>query len=901
MDSSRGPRSAQLAPASRQQQQIETMNRIRVALGEVHSPMLRDILAHITNSQRDMELIGELPLNHLKQSIAENKPDVVICDVQQEEFPRVCVELFAEADPPVVVGLARDGRDASVCIPNAGVAQLMSVVRSATWQADESKIVELARPPATDRTVEVTDPYASNQECLEDQLRLVDLALLAELEAFESTVWEESTQRLQGLAISPDEVRALLENAPPGTLQGASGELRRRRARLQEWTAKRIAAFAGQPGRPPFVRLIEQFGLRPFEQFCVAATLALEIDRNKYGKAFALLQDDVTRKQPSFELFLRLWAGTDDAARVDPRRAFDTSQPLRRWNLLHLTTRETTEPSAMFGRRVELDDRISRFLLGLDDLGPQLNEFAAAGFWESESLRVPPPGALEARLIELVANIQRNAPGAPSRVVVHVYGRHGSGRKSLVAFVCQQRGLRLLRIDAARLVSLPASAFDEAMVALAREAMLEPSAACLENVDHLLDDDGPSAHALRTVAGVLGTFSPVSFVLGQRAWSPEGIFGEAVFHSVPVGLPDVASAQRIWVEELIDTPLAPEAGGRARAAAELASRFRLSAGQIRDAVAAAQTRALWYHPANAALTLHELYRGCREQCSQRLGALARQVTTEFGWDDLVLPVKQRSQLRELETAIRNAGGVLQDWNFESRLPYGRGITALFFGQSGTGKTMAAGILARELGLDLYKIDLSRVVSKYIGETEKNLDRIFQQAEDANAMLFFDEADALFGKRSAIKDAHDRYANIEIAYLLQKMEERLGVTILATNLKTNMDEAFVRRIRFGIEFPMPEYEERLNIWKRSLPAGISLADDVDLPLLAKRLRISGGSIMNVCLGAASIAYRPGGTIAMEHLAHSARRELEKLGHQFTESDFGRADVSGGGVAHGRSRT
>jgi SpoVK/Ycf46/Vps4 family AAA+-type ATPase len=280
--------------------------------------------------------------------------------------------------------------------------------------------------------------------------------------------------------------------------------------------------------------------------------------------------------------------------------------------------------------------------------------------------------------------------------------------------------------------------------------------------------------------------------------------------------------------------------------------------------------------------------------------LARQVTTEFGWDDLVLPQKQRSQLRELETAIRNAGGVLQDWNFESRLPYGRGINALFFGQSGTGKTMAAGILARELGLDLYKIDLSRVVSKYIGETEKNLDRIFQQAEDANAMLFFDEADALFGKRSAIKDAHDRYANIEVAYLLQKMEERLGVTILATNLKTNMDEAFVRRIRCWIEFPMPDYEERLQIWKRSMPREISLADDVDLALLAKRLRISGGSIMNVCVGAASLAYRPGGAIAMEHLAHAARRELEKLGHQYTASDFGQVDTSGGAVVHGRTR-
>ena len=192
------------------------------------------------------------------------------------------------------------------------------------------------------------------------------------------------------------------------------------------------------------------------------------------------------------------------------------------------------------------------------------------------------------------------------------------------------------------------------------------------------------------------------------------------------------------------------------------------------------------------------------------------MTTEFGWNDLILPVTQRNQLRELETAIRNVRGVLEDWKFESRLPYGRGITALFSGPSGTGKTMAAGILARELGLDLYQIDLSRVVSKYIGETEKNLDRIFEEAEDANAMLFFDEADALFGKRSAIKDAHDRYANIEVAYLLQKMEEREGVTIMATNLRANIDDAFLRRIRFLVDFPLLEQAHRLEIWRGALP-------------------------------------------------------------------------------------
>jgi SpoVK/Ycf46/Vps4 family AAA+-type ATPase len=238
--------------------------------------------------------------------------------------------------------------------------------------------------------------------------------------------------------------------------------------------------------------------------------------------------------------------------------------------------------------------------------------------------------------------------------------------------------------------------------------------------------------------------------------------------------------------------------------------------------------------------------------------------------------------------------VLEDWNFASRLPYGRGVTALFSGPSGTGKTMAAGILARELGLDLYQIDLSRIVSKYIGETEKNLDRIFEDARASNAMLFFDEADALFGKRSAIKDAHDRYANIEVAYLLQKMEEREGVTILATNLRANIDEAFLRRIRFVIEFPMPEFAQRQQIWRGSLPKEARLAPDVDLRTLAKRYALSGGSIVNVCVSAASLAYAPDGSIGMSHLLHATKRELQKLGEQYREDEFAPEPAVGAGL-------
>lgn len=870
------------------------MSRIRVALGDVQAAMLRDILAQITGLEPDMELIGHLAQVDLKAAVADQKPDVLICDVPAHDLPEICRELFSEPDPPVVVGLAREGREAAVCIPNAGAAQLMAVVRSAVGHLVESpRVIELGRPSDGERAGEATDPYTSNADCLNDQLRVLDLALLAEVDLFESTTWDEGPQRLQGLAVSPEEVRALLDAGGTAAGPRQSGELKRRRQRMSEWTSKRLAATSGRADAPPFVRLIDRFHLDPFEQFCIIAALAIEIDRNKYGKAFALLQDDVTRKQPSWELLLRLYEGSSDSARWDAARAFDAGRPLRRWSLIRLAPRDAGEPAAPFGRRIELDDRMSRFLLGLDDLGPEMEEFAVVGGWEPEPWGVAITGELEGRLVQLVGDVVDGARGAPPRLVLHVYGRRGSGKRTLIAGICRRRGLRLLRVDPTRLAAMQHAQLEEALTLLARESALQPTAVCIEMIDPLIEDEAlvSAAQALRTIARAVQTFSPVTFVTGQRPWMPEGLFTDGSFQSVFLDLPELAEARQIWASALRDAPLAPDTGGAETASGELAARFRLSPGQIHEAVAAAKTRALWDRPGSPALTLTDIYRGARDQSSPRLGSLARPVTTDFGWNDLILPDKPRDQLRELETAIRNATGVLQEWDFQSRLAYGRGITALFAGPSGTGKTMAAGILARELGLDLYKIDLSRVVSKYIGETEKNLDRIFQQAEDANAMLFFDEADALFGKRSAIKDAHDRYANIEIAYLLQKMEERLGVTILATNLQANMDEAFVRRIRFAIEFPMPEYAQRLDIWRRSLPAQLRLAEDVDLPLLARRLRISGGSIMNICLSAASLAYKPGGVVRMEHFARAAKRELQKLGRQFNEADFAPRELAG----------
>jgi SpoVK/Ycf46/Vps4 family AAA+-type ATPase len=346
--------------------------------------------------------------------------------------------------------------------------------------------------------------------------------------------------------------------------------------------------------------------------------------------------------------------------------------------------------------------------------------------------------------------------------------------------------------------------------------------------------------------------------------------------------PEAAWRAQLWKAAL---------DGRAKTAPDvdlsiLANRFQLTGGQIRDAAVTANNFALWHGAEPRSLSMADLYEACRLHSNQKLDALARKIHPKYRWDDIVLPADRVDQLRELCNHVKYRERVYGDWGFGRKLAYCTGLSVLFSGPSGTGKTMAADIIAGELGLDLYKIDLSTVVSKYIGDTEKNLSQIFDEAESSNAVLFFDEADALFGKRSEVKDSHDRYANIETGYLLQRMEEYSGVAILASNFKRNMDEAFVRRLHFAVEFPFPNVQERRRIWEGVWPDQTPLAADLDFEVMANRFEVSGGNIRNVALAATFLAAESDGSIVrMSHLMRAIQREYQKMGKVLTEVDLG----------------
>jgi adenylate kinase family enzyme len=330
---------------------------------------------------------------------------------------------------------------------------------------------------------------------------------------------------------------------------------------------------------------------------------------------------------------------------------------------------------------------------------------------------------------------------------------------------------------------------------------------------------------------------------------------------------------------------------------DVAAKFRLSIEQIRQAsevsrIAAGARGATL--PAAADLDF-----GARHASSSRVGELAARLEPAYGWAHLVLPDRQLDLLRSISSYLRHRDRVLSDWGYDRTVSRTQGLKVLFAGASGTGKTMAAQVLGAELGLEIFRVDLATVVSKYIGETEKNLERIFGAADGSNAILFFDEADALFGKRSEVSDSHDRYANIEVAYLLQRMEAYPGAVILATNFRRNIDEAFIRRLDFVVDFPFPEEEDRRRIWRLLLPDEAPIAEDVDVDFLAAQFKLSGGAIRNCSLSAAFQAADEDAAIGMRHLVRAVAQEFAKQGRLTLEADFERfhvlvrADAGGNG--------
>jgi hypothetical protein len=447
--------------------------------------------------------------------------------------------------------------------------------------------------------------------------------------------------------------------------------------------------------------------------------------------------------------------------------------------------------------------------------------------------------------------------------LIQLCGADSATRRAIAAAACSSHSLRLYALAAEHVP--PSAAELEAFIRLwEREMTLSGGALCVET-------DAVDRNDSKTVAQVSQLLEAVRGVVVLAAtdrWRP------LRRSSVPVEVhkPTAEEQRDVWRSLLADAPAL--VNGRMN---DLVSQFSLTLPAIRASVRQALAAG------DGLASDARLWHACRSQARLRLNDLAERIEPAAAWDDLVLPPAEKSLLREVAAQVAHRAKVYESWGFGTKVTRGLGISALFSGPSGTGKTMAAEVLANELDLDLYRIDLAGVVSKYIGETEKNLRRVFDAAEDSGAILFFDEADALFGKRSEVKDSHDRYANIEVSYLLQRMEAYSGLAVLATNLKSAVDAAFLRRIRFVINFPFPDPAQRAEIWRQVFPARTP-TDGLDPTSLA-RLSVAGGNIRNIALNAAFLAAQSGEPVRMTHVLQAARTEYAKLEKPLTEIGSG----------------
>jgi hypothetical protein len=740
-------------------------------------------------------------------------------------------------------------------------------------------------------------PYRSSFEHLCDELARIDLLVRSQVLRARQAAGDEAWR---GMAITEAEVDALLVrplgappwDAVPGAALADAHALTDRLAAAIEQRCARATV----PLR--LVQLARRFALARFEIDALLIALAPELDL-RYERLYAYLHDDVTRKRPSVDLALHLLCRSLDE-RFAARARFGPGAPLVRHGLVHLVADAAAQPP-LLAHALKIDDRVVDWLHGSAELAPRLARCARRiarppspdGAARASLAELAVPELVRERLARLAAELgdapdARDAPDAPdardardaraARVpVLYLQGLAGVGKRTVAEAIASAAGRDLLAVDAAALDGTTEDDVEAVVRAAAREAQLTGDVLLVESADLLLAGDRRRARA-QLLTSISDAPGPV-VLAGQTVWEPSDALRDRPFLRLELGVPDAGARVQLWRSALADAPVAGDVDLAAHGA-----RLALTGGQIHDAAATARGLAHLRGGAGAPITAADLAEACRRQSGHRFGSFARKVAARPGWDDLVLSGDRVQWLRELCDHARHRSTVFDRWGFDKKLPSGKGLGLLFTGAPGTGKTLAASVIATELGLELYQIDLASVVSKWIGETEKHLGRIFDEAERGHGVLLFDEADALFGKRSEVHDAHDRYANLETSYLLQRMEAYEGIVILASNFRRNLDEAFVRRLRFIVEFPLPDERERLRIWQRILPADAPRAPDIDLAYLARRFELAGAYLRNIALAAAFLAAADGAPIGQRHLLHAARREYQKLGKMIDEAAF-----------------
>jgi hypothetical protein len=712
-------------------------------------------------------------------------------------------------------------------------------------------------------------PYSDAREHLGDELLWLGLLVLRAVIVFR-LAHPAAREGLQGVYIADARIDEVLTTLL-GEVQAPSAEtdrihlIGRRGDEARAHIGHRLQVTPEATVDLPLLQLAQRFGLDATDQAILVIAAAPDLDA-RFETLYAYLQDDISRRRPTIGLVATLLRWRRDDTWV-ARLRFSAAWPLMREGLIVIDQESPTLSRSMWVPDRILDDLVACRTGADRRLAAHVDLPAAPGRWADV--------VLDAATLDRLRAVTRLWQ-VSSLPLVLLEGTDGNLGLRAARALAADLGRPIVELRLASLIQdrEPATA----IVRLLRREMILRGALLAVCCAHLLAGEGERTAEVRGALQSLFEDPPGPVVMTAEGNVQTNLTGSARLVRIPLPGPDEALRSVLWSEGLA------AAGGTAseESLRRVSAKFVLAGGQIADAARTAIDLVRLRGGTEA--TSSDLHAAARDQSHHRLGTLARKVDRARGWDDIVLPPSTLRHLREIAVAAEQWRPVTTSWGFARRMPRGRGLSVLFSGASGTGKTMAAEIIAGELELDLYAVNLATIMSKYIGETPKNLSQIFGEAQASNAILLFDEADALFGRRTEVQDAHDRYANVEIAHLLQLMEEYDGIAILATNLSQNFDDAFARRMQYLVEFPFPNERLRESIWRSVFPSEAPLSKSMDFSFLARRFELAGGSIKSAALSAAILA-AASGSIEMEHVALGVAREYMKLGKLPSAYDFG----------------
>jgi len=660
--------------------------------------------------------------------------------------------------------------------------------------------------------------------------------------------------------VMPEAAAVVPERVKRELLDGASGEVGRLNVRIIELdrSIDHRTEVAEQLGVGlPLELLRRRFGLEQLDVEIVSMLFALES-----GGAFNPYDTRSTRAErvdPEVAFFVALLSGGERGEAERVRARFVPDGPLGESGIVLLGGAPTDSP--ILYKRIRLAERTLEFLSG--SVAPPASVLGTVA-----TFAAAPPGA-DAFLLDdptLVERIAR-AVASPAQLVI-LRGAAGVGRKSLAGAAAHAEGRAVLAIDLSR-VSLEPGELARSLAMAFREARMQDAVLVLDRADEFADREGQAALWPILTELVARSALPIALICERNPrWLARL---KRVLVELAVPFPSEEIQRRLWVRHLppglrLEADLSIDAVVR---------KYALSCGAI-IATADELGRNDHIHARQGVVDQATLFEIIRRRLAHQLGDLADVVGTALDWKDVILSDEIYDRVIEFLNFARHRQAVMRDMGFGRKLAYGRGLSAMFSGPPGTGKTMICTLLAKELGMELYRIDLSQVVNKYIGETEKNLGRVFDEAARGQVMLLFDEADSIFAKRTEVKSSHDRYANLEVNYLLQRMESFEGIVVLTTNAETAIDRAFLRRIRFRVRFPAPSDADRERLWRGMVPKEVQLGDDVDFHALAVRFQMAGGNIMNALLRASISATASGQRVGQRHLMWAAELEYNEMG-------------------------